>query len=61
MTTSEIDSYIKTRYAELCMDEILHIVDTERNPQINHIIYENNIWQIWTDKGDYFTFKKRSW
>lgn len=61
MTTTEIGNYLMVRNNELNIDEILHIIDTERNPQINYIIYENNVWQIWTDKGDYFMFKKRNW
>ena len=61
MTSSEIKHYIEARNHELCADEILHIVDTSRNEQIDHIIYENGEWKIWDKYGNYFSFRKRLW
>lgn len=61
MTSSEISSYINIRHGELCSDEILHIIDTTRNPQIDHIVYENGVWNMWDKNGEQFTFKKRGW
>lgn len=46
MTSSELSSYIGIRNDELCSDEILDVVDVSRNPQINHIVYENGIWNM---------------
>lgn len=61
MTSSEISSYIDIRNGELCSDEILDMVDVSRNPQINHIVYENGIWNMWDNVGTHFTFRQRNW
>lgn len=61
MTSSEIKNYINTRHGELCTDEILHIIDVSRNPQIDHINYENGKWQMWDNEGAHFEFRKRDW
>ena len=59
MKTTELKTYIEVRHGELCMDEILYIIDINRNPQIDHIVYENGLWQMWDNKGNYMTFKLR--
>lgn len=61
MTSSEISDYIKHRNGELCVDEILEVIDVSRNPQIDHIVYENDVWKMWDNTGICFTFKKRDW
>lgn len=59
MTSSEIKSFIKIRKGELGSDEILYIIDIERNPQINHIIYENRKYKMWDCDGNEFNFTGR--
>lgn len=61
MISQELQNYITVRNSQLSSDEILFVIDTARHPQINHIIYENNQWQMWDDAGSYFTFTKRNW
>ena len=61
MTHEELDYYIRSRYGYLSSDEILHVVDTSNNPQLNHIVYENNIWKLWDINGNYYEFRKRIW
>lgn len=61
MTSGEISGYINIRDGELCSDEILHVIDTSRNPQINHIVYEDNVWNMWDNTGAHFTFRQRNW
>ena len=61
MSSSEIEQYIRNRNYELSSDEILTIIDTSRNPQIDHIVYENEQYKIWDESGNYFEFKKRNW
>lgn len=61
MTSSEIKHYIEARNSELCEDEILHIVDISRNECIDHIVYENGIWNAWCNDGTHVEFKKRNW
>ena len=61
MSSFEMKKYIEHRNGELCMDEILHVIDTSRNPQIDHILYENGLWKLWDKNGYYFEFRKRNW
>ena len=41
MTSDEIESFINSRYGELSSDKILQLMDVDKNPQIDHIIFEN--------------------
>lgn len=59
MKSSELSNFIEVRNRALSSDEILNVIDTEQNPQIDHIIYENGLWQIWDKEGNYFSFVKR--
>lgn len=61
MTSNELTNYINSRNHELSSDEILLAIDVKRNPQINHIIYENNRWNMWDESGNHFTFTYRNW
>lgn len=61
MTSTEIQQYISARNGELSSDEILIVTDVHRNPQINHIIYENGAYQMWDENGTHFIFQKRNW
>lgn len=61
MNKEEINYYLRVRNNELCMDEILHIIDPRNNPQIDHIIYENGMWQMWDKDGNYYNFSRRKW
>lgn len=61
MTPQELFSYISARNGELSNDEIKLVTDTEQNPDINHIIFENDLWQMWDCTGNYYTFRKRNW
>lgn len=61
LTSSEIDSFICVRNGELSSDEILHVIDISRNPQIDHIIYRDGWWTMWDNQGHEFKFKKRNW
>ena len=61
MTHEELDYFIRSRYGELSSDEILKVVDTSRNPQLNHIVYEKDVWKAWDTAGNYYEFRKRKW
>ena len=61
MTSDEIESFINSRYGELSSDEILVLMDIDKNPQIDHIIFENGMWKMWDNTGREFYFKKRNW
>lgn len=61
MSSSEIADYIKIRNGELGNDEILEMIDISKNPQIDHISYENGVWNMWDNIGMHFTFHKRNW
>lgn len=61
MTSDEIESFINSRYGELSSDEILTLMDVDKNPQIDHIIFENGSWRMWDSTGREFYFRKRKW
>lgn len=61
MTHEELQYYISSRYGQLSSDEILEILDISKNPQLNHIVYENDIWKAWDADGHYYEFSKRNW
>ena len=60
MTDSEIQHYIENRGNYLTQDEIHHILDVERNPQIDHYQFIDGYrYEAWTNSGGYFKFFKR--
>lgn len=61
MTSDEIEAFINSRYGELSSDEILELMDVDKNPQIDHIVFENNSWKMWDNTGREFHFRKRTW
>ena len=61
MTSDEIESFIDARHGELSSDEIALLMDADKNPQIDHIIFQNNKYLMWDNTGREFHFKKRSW
>ena len=61
MTSSEIKAYIDARNGELCSDEIWHVIDVSRNPQLNHIELINGKWNAWDVDGNHFYFNLRTW
>lgn len=61
MTSYRMTNYINARNKELSSDEILEVIDIEKNPQIDHIEYQNNTWNVWDNLGNHFNFKKREW
>ena len=61
MTSDEIETFINSRYGELSSDEILELMDVDKNPQIDHIIFENGTWIMWDNAGREFHFRKRNW
>lgn len=61
MTSDEIESFINSRYGELSSDEIVLLMDVDKNPQIDHIVFENNEWKMWDNTGREFHFRKRNW
>lgn len=61
MTSDEIESFINARYGELSSDEIALLMDADKNPQIDHIIFKNGSWTMWDNTGRKFTFRKRNW
>ena len=61
MTSDEIESYINSRYGELSSDEILVLLDVDKNPQIDHVIREGDVWKMWDNTGREFHFRKRTW
>lgn len=61
MADEELRYYINSRNGELSSDEILTVIDIDKNPQLNHIEYENNLWKAWDTSGNYYEFRKRTW
>lgn len=61
MTSDDIEAFINSRYGELSSDEILELMDVDKNPQIDHIVFENNSWRMWDNTGREFHFRKRNW
>lgn len=61
MTSDELRYYINSRYGQLSSDELLEVLDTSKNPTLNHIVYENGCWKAWDKDGNYFEFTKRDW
>lgn len=61
MTSDEIEAFINSRYGELSSDEILEMMDVDKNLQIDHIVFENNSWKMWDNTGREFYFRKRTW
>lgn len=61
MTSDEIESFINSRYGELSSDEIVMLMDVDKNPQIDHIIFENGEWIMWDNTGKEYKFRKRNW
>ena len=61
MTSDDIESFINSRCGELSSDEIVLLMDVDKNPQIDHIIFRNNEWIMWDNTGREFTFHKRNW
>ena len=61
MTSDEIEAFINSRSGELSSDEILEMMDVDKNPQIDHIVFENNSWKMWDNAGREFHFRKRNW
>ena len=61
MTTPELYNYINVRNGELCSDEILECIDIVKNPQLDHITYQDNYYTMWDGQGNKFTFKVRNW
>ena len=51
MTSDEIETFISSRYGELSSDEIALLMDADKNPQIDHIIFQNNEWTMWDNRG----------
>ena len=61
MNHEELEYYIRCRNAQLSSDELLEVLDISKNPQLNHIIYENGVWTAWDTNGHYYEFRKRNW
>ena len=61
MTSDEIESFINSRNGELSSDEIVLLMDVDKNPQIDHIVFENEAWKMWDNTGKEFHFRKRNW
>lgn len=61
MNHEELEYYIRSRNAQLSSDELLEVLDISKNPQLNHIIYENEMWKAWDADGNYYEFWKRNW
>lgn len=61
MTSDEIEAFINSRRGKLSSDEIALLMDADNNPQIDHIIFQNNEWTMWDNTGREFHFKKRTW
>lgn len=61
MNHEELQYYIRSRNAQLSSDELLEVLDISKNPQLDHIIYENEMWKAWDADGNYYEFRKRNW
>lgn len=51
MNSEELLQYINTRNGELNRDELLVVLDITENSQIDHINYENRLWNMWDNSG----------
>lgn len=61
MASDEIELFINARYGELSSDEIVLLMDIDKNPQIDRAVFENGYWTMWDNTGREFHFKKRTW
>lgn len=61
MTSPELKQFIAVRCGELSQDELHKVLDVSDNPQIDHIILKNGIWNMWDKDGNNFQFRKRDW
>lgn len=61
MLSDELAHYIGVRGGQLSSDEILQVIDTDRNPQIKKIIYDGYKWEVQTNDERWFSFIKRDW
>ena len=54
----ELEKFIKERENNLGGDDLLTVISTKINPQLNHIVYhpEINQYEMWDKEGNYYTF-----
>lgn len=55
----EIEKYLSERNHLLEPNEIMMIQDLKINPQINHIIYKNCVFKMWSYTGQEFWFESK--
>lgn len=58
MTNDEIHFYINSRNGRLNPAEIMYITDAHINPQIDHIVYRGDFWEMWDKYGNYYQFTR---
>lgn len=56
MYSEEIQAYVNDRNHELDSNEIWYITDTTKHPQIARVLFEDEIYHIWTEDGYHFWF-----
>ena len=61
MSHEELEYFIRSRNGQISSDELLEVLDISKNPQLDHIIYENEMWKAWDSDGNYYEFRKRNW
>lgn len=61
MVSYELQNYINVRNHELNSDEILFVTDISQHPQIDHMQYKDNKYEMWDNCGYYYWFTKRNW
>ena len=56
MYSHEIKEYIEKRNYVLTSEEVWFITDITLHPQINHIIFKENHYEMWDNNGEHFIF-----
>lgn len=58
MTDRELKEYIDSKNGLLNTDELLEVLDLKKNPQLDHIIFQGDVWKAWDCNGNYYEFRK---
>lgn len=56
MYTWELKDYIRMRNYLLEAREIIFATDIKEHPQLNHILYKDEHYEMWDDDGEHLIF-----
>lgn len=56
MYPHELKRLIESKNRYLNVDDTLRAISTKENPQLDHIKYSNNKYEMWDRHGNYYEF-----